>query len=91
MVRYTKAGKYVAICNTGNFDGHYTKVFDYPQSFINEWNKTQRISAPDAAWYFLNRIDFVACIEAVYPIEIFEDLKLNTTWLLPASRGLNTH
>jgi hypothetical protein len=75
MVRYNKAGKYVAICNTTSFNGHYTKIFEYPQSFIDEWNltdQTRGIPAPDASWYFLNRIDFVACLEAVYPIEIFE-------------------
>jgi len=28
---------------------------------------------PDASWYFLNRVDGVAYIEAVYPIEIFQN------------------
>ena len=70
MHSYRKPGTYVAICNKTNFDGHYTKVFEYPQSFIDGWHFESEI--PDAAWYFLNRIDFIACIEAVYPIESFQ-------------------
>ena len=72
--RYRKAGKYVAICNNGRFDGHYVKVFEYPQEFIDNYYRHTIIPAPDAAWYFLNRVDFAACLEAVYPIEIFEKL-----------------
>lgn len=74
--KYTTPGTYVAICNKTNFDGHYAKVFEYPQSFIDEWKKTYthvepELQVPDAGWYFLNRIDFVACLDTVYPIQIF--------------------
>lgn len=83
---YNKAGTYVAICNDTNFKGHYIKIFEYPQSFHDEWNAQQglcvkpreqgglgfpKIPVPDAAWYFLNKVDFEACIERVYPIAIF--------------------
>lgn len=72
---YRKAGKYVAVCNKTNFDGHYIKVFEYPQEFIdNYYGLAVPSPAPDAAWFFLNRVDLVACLEGVYPIEIFESL-----------------
>jgi hypothetical protein len=75
MVRYTKPGTYVAICNTMNFDGHYTKIFEYPQNFIDDTSKLfPGFGAPDVAWYFLNRVDTVACLEAIYPIEIFHSV-----------------
>lgn len=87
-VRYDKPGQYVAICNKTNFDGHYIKVFEYPQAYHDEWNASfaafqntkgyEDLKVNDAAWYFLNRIDAVACIEAVYPIEIFQNSMLAT-------------
>lgn len=71
-MRYTAAGTYVAICNNTNFDGHYTKVFEYPQTWIDKWNANPiKMPLPDAGWYFMNKVNFEACIEAVYPIEIF--------------------
>ena len=109
---YQKAGKYVAICNKTNFDGHYVKVFDFPQKDDEEFiigkdnqvyrkelktEKIKELGIPiqfvstetfvagytgmniTASWYFLNRIDFVACLEAVYPIETFLPIiNLNT-------------
>jgi hypothetical protein len=65
--RYVKPGRYVAICNNINFDGHYTRFFDLPEE-----GKNGRPQGTDAAWYFLNRLDHVSCIEAVYPLDIFE-------------------
>jgi len=62
-IAYTKPGKYVAICNNTNFDGHYVKVFEKPDNPI--YNDRA------ASWYFLNRVDAVACLEAVYPLEMF--------------------
>ena len=58
-------GKYYAICNTTNFDDHYIKEFDYPQEAIDLG------VSPD--WWFLNRVNFTACIEATYPRDIFPD------------------
>ena len=66
---YTKPGKYVAICNKTNFDGHYVKVFDFP-----EVESTYKLNGVDASWWFLNRVDSIACVEAVYPIEIFQPI-----------------
>jgi len=86
MEKNMKPGKYIAICNKTNFDGHYIKVFNFPPRrriytstlwdsngeapFIEEVYEGK----VDAAWYFLNRVDATAAIEAVYPYEIFEDL-----------------
>jgi hypothetical protein len=69
MVRYTKPGTYLAICNGSRFESHYTVIFEYPKSFIEE--SQTKSQTPDATWYFLNRVNFGACVEAVYPIEIF--------------------
>ena len=63
-VAYKRPGRYVAICNNMNFDGHYTKVFEKPDNPI--------YNDREASWYFLNKVDAIACIEAVYPIEVFE-------------------
>jgi hypothetical protein len=72
-VRYTKPGMYVAICNTADGKGHYVRVFEFPDlSKLPE--DSPYAPAPegvDASWWFLNRVDFVAWVEAVYPIDIF--------------------
>lgn len=78
MHHYQKAGKYIAICNKTNFNGHYTLVFDYPQAFIDDYQKSIEglpdRKVPDAGWYFLNRVNFTACLEAIYPVEIFSGI-----------------
>ena len=63
---YSGPGKYVAICNTTNFDGHYIKVFEMEDLPENE--------GVSASWYFLNVVDFVACVEFVLPLELFKEL-----------------
>jgi hypothetical protein len=60
---YKGPGQYVAICNKANFDGHYVRVFEVPDE--PEWATTTAI------WYFLNVLDGVACVEGVYPLEVF--------------------
>jgi hypothetical protein len=62
-VKYSGPGDYVAICNQANFDGHYVKTFSIPD--------TGSYTNTEAGWYFLNRVDHVACLEAVYPRKIF--------------------
>lgn len=71
MIEYRKPGKYVAICNKGGFKGHYAVTFDFPAKVGDQDYEAHGIAA---SWYFLNRVDFQACIEAVYPIEVFESL-----------------
>lgn len=102
-VRYDKPGQYVAICNKTNFDGHYIKVFEYPQAWKDEWEQYCKTilqelrPIPDAAWYFLNRVDGVACIEAVYPIEIFQNsmlgeiMRINKEEALRNLKGVSTN
>lgn len=65
MKIYRGPGKYIAVCNNTNFDGHYIKRFEVP------------VDAGDveAGWYFLNHLDFGACLEDVYPEDIFASLK----------------
>lgn len=58
---------YVAICNTGNFDRHYCRKFTLPAG--------QQNNASQASWYFLNRLDFVACVDSVITFESYSDLK----------------
>lgn len=77
--RYQEAGQYIAVCNKTNWNGHYIEVFEYPQKFIDDYKESikgdpDRV-VPDACWYFLNRVNFIACVEAVYPLEIFKKLK----------------
>ena len=67
-MRYVKAGTYVAVCNRTNFDGHYAVVFELP----SEGSEFDRPVGTDAGWYFLNRVNGVACLEGVYPLEIFD-------------------
>lgn len=73
MKAFTKPGKYIAICNTGRFDGFYAKEFDFPDLKKDPIYATiaDEISAE---WWFLNRIDGVACLVAVYPKEIFDKM-----------------
>lgn len=68
--RYTEPGKYLAICNKQNFDGHYAVLFEFPKS-ENEARRAGGHEEVDACWYFLNRVNFQACVEDVYPLEIF--------------------
>lgn len=79
---------YVAICNRTNFDGHYFRKFRLPErgetlgyqdengkwveeSFTRIYPNTCSV----ASWYFLNKLNFSACIEACIPIEQYNDLK----------------
>jgi hypothetical protein len=88
---YKKPGRYVAICNKTIWDGHYIKIFDFPEpckedftcyplAFIAEGDVViqrgdETKTSVSASWYFLNRVDGVACLEAVYPMEIFRAIK----------------
>jgi hypothetical protein len=95
---YKKPGRYVAVCNKTNFDGHYIRVFDFPSGpevdpnqdhvVIGEhvvpkgWEAYKQDDGTppfglciSASWYFLNRVNFSACLEAVYPIGIFKEVQ----------------
>ena len=72
---YSGPGTYVAVCNQANFDGHYVKVFVVPAEDTSDipWRRMdpEQLKAVEAGWWFLNRVDYVACLEAVYPLEVF--------------------
>lgn len=74
-VIYKGPGRYVAICNDARFEGHYVKVFEVPTVDTTYHAFTpEELLDVEAGWWFLNREDFVACLEAVYPLEIFRSL-----------------
>lgn len=62
---YFGPGDYVAVCNNTNWDGHYVRRFTIPTD-DPRWENIE------AAWYFLNIVNLVACLEAVYPAQLFE-------------------
>ncbi len=69
-----KPGKYVAICCGSNFKSYYVVQFNFPAKGNYGLEEETYEGEVDAAWYFLNRVNLVACVEAVYPIEVFEPL-----------------
>lgn len=68
--------RYVAMCNRSNFDGHYFKRFTLPAVDdpavlgLNYRNDTQF-----AAWWFLNQLDLVACIDGCLTEEDFQNVR----------------
>lgn len=63
--------KYVAILNKTNFEGFYTRVFEYPDD-----------CSMGPAWYYLNRIDLQGCLERVFPADMFIQTSFATKSLL---------
>lgn len=63
----SKSRTYIAVCNRSKFDGYYCKKFTLPEK---EENTTEH-----AAWYFLNELDFTACLEMILTIEDYSDLR----------------
>lgn len=63
---------YVAICIKTNFNGYYFKKFTLPET-----SEDPRLvnNASYASWYFLNRLDGIACIAGVMPYEEYVDIK----------------
>ena len=52
---------YVAMCNTASFKHFYFKKFTLPDGEENTTNH--------ACWYFLNRLNLMACVEMCMPYE----------------------
>jgi len=67
---------YVAICNRGNFDGYYFRKFVLPKG-VEEFGYSRILpnNPSTASWYFLNCLNFVACIDACISVEQFLDFK----------------
>jgi hypothetical protein len=61
---------YIAMCNKGNFDGYYFRRFVLPEG-MSAGSGPERFenSTTAAAWYFLNVLNFVACIDGCFPAE----------------------
>ena len=70
---------YVACCNKMNFDGHYFRRFTLPEE--DPWQRIGKLEndTENAAWYFLNRLNFVACIDGVFTAEDFANCKEEDT------------
>lgn len=58
---------YVAVCNKGNFSGYYLRKFVLPED-------AEENSLAHASWYFLNRLNFEACLEFVMTFEDYQNL-----------------
>lgn len=67
---------YVAICNRSNFDGYYFRKFHLPKG-VDEGGYSRILpnDPSSAAWFFLNHLNLVACIDTCIPWEQFTDLK----------------
>ena len=79
---------YVAMCNTGDFKAFYFRKFTLPE--ISDQSETRAQQAESlgldpkdpffantiafAQWYYLNKINFVSCIERVFAWEDYIDL-----------------
>jgi hypothetical protein len=59
--------RYVAMCSKPGFEGYYFKKFELPSLFGNNTEM--------AAWYFLNKLDFYACIDGCITFEDYSNLK----------------
>jgi len=80
---------YVAICNRTNFDGHYFRRFKLPthdtktEGYQDEngvwvegsYTRIYPNTCSIASWYFLNVLNFIACIEGCIPLEQYQDIK----------------
>jgi len=76
-VFYGGPGKYIAVCNTTNFDAHYIKVFEIPKvlpDHVMEYYGITDVNQVSASWYLMNVLDSVCCVEAVYAAEVFTDV-----------------
>ena len=78
---------YVAICNNGNFDGHYFRKFTLPKTMeevpahargfaaVHELIADEkRNNSEFASWYFLNVLNYSACIDGCFTFEDFQDI-----------------
>lgn len=53
---------YIAMCNKGNFQGFCFRRFVLPEGSLEN-------SVASAAWYFLNVLNFEACLENCFAAE----------------------
>lgn len=65
--------RYVAMCSKSHFDGYYFKSFTLPEHDPQVAGDLENDSKV-AAWWFLNRLDFDACIEGCIAEEDFKNV-----------------
>ena len=75
--------RYVAMCSKSNFDGYYFKSFTLPEQ--DPWAMAGQDvplenTSSVASWYFLNRLDSVACIEGCMAEEDFKVEEVKPFW-----------
>jgi len=70
---------YVAMCSKSDFSGYYFRKFSLPMYLpAFEGDTSTRLENNDsdtAAWYFLNRLDFSACIDGCIAWEDFQKVE----------------
>ena len=59
--------QYVAMCYKSNFEGMYFRKFRLPEN--------QENTVDVASWYFLNKLNYFACILGIVTLEDFLNLK----------------
>jgi len=69
--------RYVAMCSKTNFEGYRFKAFTLPER--DPWAHPSQDATLDntssvASWFFLNRLDSVACIEGCITEEDFKNV-----------------
>jgi hypothetical protein len=72
---------YVAICKKAHFDGYCFRRFVLPEhescygfnGSLIERARGYENNADQAAWYFLNKLNFSSCLETCCPLEDFGD------------------
>lgn len=65
---------YVAMCNRSRFDGFYFKQFALPASYTEGRTEVPLDNnATTAAWYFLNKLNWIACLERSLTVEDYRD------------------
>lgn len=69
--------RYVAVCNKGDFTGFYFRSFTLPEEYRTfiwgEGTRKLENNCSAAAWYFLNVLNFVACIEGCITEEDYKN------------------
>jgi hypothetical protein len=59
--------------------GRFCLLADEMEAFLHNIKSHYRNDSEFAHWYFLNRLDFVACTNDCFPFEHYQDIKEATT------------
>ena len=65
---------YVAICDNHNFSGVYMRRFFLPRKYPLTSNTVLENDGESAAWYFLNRLNDLACLKSIITWEDYTSL-----------------